>query len=81
MPIYEYSCAACDSKFELLLQMSNATSTPPCPTCNSSDTRKLLSLFASPGSTRSAGDSGDAPAAPATGGGHCGPGSCGCGKF
>lgn len=41
MPIYEYQCNRCDKEFEDIV--SNAQDTPPCPSCGSADTRKLMS--------------------------------------
>jgi putative FmdB family regulatory protein len=43
MPLFEYTCRACDSQFELLVRGS----TPPaCPSCGSADLEKVLSMFA-----------------------------------
>jgi putative FmdB family regulatory protein len=33
MPIYEYYCASCDSRFEKLRPISAAGQSQPCPTC------------------------------------------------
>jgi putative FmdB family regulatory protein len=44
MPIFEYECQACNNKFEELV--SSATTAIACPRCNSTDTRKQLSMFA-----------------------------------
>ena len=41
MPIYEYSCNACSHQFEALVR--NKT-TPVCPSCESEDLERLLSL-------------------------------------
>ncbi|MBI3893751.1 MAG: zinc ribbon domain-containing protein [Candidatus Wallbacteria bacterium] len=83
MPIYEYNCAACENRFELLVPISEASVTPACPSCKSPETRKLLSLFASPspGKSTGGGPSGSEGPKSSGGGGHCGPGSCGCGRF
>jgi putative FmdB family regulatory protein len=48
MPIYEYACAACGTEFEKLVRQSSPA--PECPGCHSTDLRKKLSAFASPGS-------------------------------
>ncbi len=45
MPIYEYSCQACDSKFELMRPFSQSTSPASCPTCKKT-ARRLMSSFA-----------------------------------
>ena len=41
MPIYEYSCRACGHQFESLVLRAE---TPGCPSCQSEDLEKLLSL-------------------------------------
>lgn len=41
MPIYEYECVACSTNYERLQRMSDPD--PPCPECNSSDVRRLIS--------------------------------------
>ena len=46
MPVYEYLCPRCDSRFELLRPISRADEAVSCPRCNN-DTRRLLSPFAS----------------------------------
>lgn len=45
MPIYEYRCASCDSKFDKRLSMALADSRVNCPDCGG-DARRLLSVFA-----------------------------------
>jgi putative FmdB family regulatory protein len=45
MPIYEYRCASCGSKFDKRLSMSAADSQIYCPSCGS-EARRLLSVFA-----------------------------------
>ncbi len=45
MPIYEYVCSECDSKFELLRPMSRANEAAPCPQCHQKAER-VLSRFA-----------------------------------
>lgn len=41
MPIYEYSCNACNHRFEELVRGDD---TPVCPSCESDDLERLLSL-------------------------------------
>ena len=41
MPIYEYSCKACNHEFEVLVR---GEMTPQCPECEGTDLEKLLSL-------------------------------------
>jgi putative FmdB family regulatory protein len=46
MPLYEYCCLECGLAFEKMLGFSEADRLPPCPGCNSSQTRKKLSTVA-----------------------------------
>jgi putative FmdB family regulatory protein len=41
MPIYEYSCDACNNEFELLVRGNER---PACPECGSVKLEKLLSV-------------------------------------
>ena len=41
MPIYEYACQSCEHAFELLIR---SEMTPTCPSCESDDLERLLSL-------------------------------------
>jgi putative FmdB family regulatory protein len=43
MPIYEYACQACGIRFEQLILRSD---TPECPSCQSRNLERLISLFA-----------------------------------
>lgn len=43
MPIFEYRCAACDSRFELLIRGSMV---PACPSCGATSLERILSMFA-----------------------------------
>jgi putative FmdB family regulatory protein len=52
MPLFEYECRSCSYKFEDLV--SSRQTTVVCPRCQSTDTRKLISVFAA-----SAGSGGD----------------------
>lgn len=45
MPIYEYVCSECDSKFELLRPLSQSDEEAFCPHCHKPARRKL-STFA-----------------------------------
>ncbi len=45
MPIYEYVCPSCESKFELLRPMSRANEKVSCPQCQQKAER-VLSTFA-----------------------------------
>ena len=66
MPIYRYDCNSCGQQFETLVRSSE---TPSCPSCESSDLTRQLSLIASPAKS-----AGDAPAWDS--GGSCG--TCPC---
>lgn len=44
MPIFEYRCSECNSKFELLTTNKNSEHVT-CPECKSSKTKKLFSTF------------------------------------
>jgi putative FmdB family regulatory protein len=44
MPIYEYVCSECDSKFELLRPLSQADQTALCPHCHQPARRKMSSF-------------------------------------
>jgi putative FmdB family regulatory protein len=78
MPLYEFACVACDSKFERLLSFQAATTAgAACPSCGRGEARRLVSTFAAlsksgTGESRSVAGAG---CACSTGGG-CG---CGCG--
>jgi putative FmdB family regulatory protein len=55
MPLYEYQCRQCGEEFEKMVRFSEADKNPVCPTCQSPDTRKKISAFASLGSSLSGG--------------------------
>ena len=48
MPIFEYKCKSCEEKFEIFRSSSNLDPVN-CPKCESEDTFKLFSTFASCG--------------------------------
>lgn len=78
MPIYEYRCESCAEKFEVLTGFAERDTVQPCPACESTKTRVLVSSFAF------AGAGGESPlpdfASEGGGGGCCG-GACGsCGS-
>jgi putative FmdB family regulatory protein len=75
MPIYEYNCKKCDSKFEKLVKNAANADHAVCPQCGSKDTAKALSVFAA---VSSAGT--NSSAAPKGMCGRCGgPGPCAMG--
>src|SRR5258705_8079466 len=46
MPIYEYNCRKCDSKFEKLVKNAAHADDAVCPSCGSKNTARALSVFA-----------------------------------
>jgi putative FmdB family regulatory protein len=50
MPIYEYRCKDCGEKFEVYT-FSHADTTIECQACGSENTERLMSGFASSGSS------------------------------
>ncbi len=47
MPIYEYCCPECETKFDLLRPFSQADAPAVCPKCHHEGGRRLVSAFAS----------------------------------
>lgn len=75
MPLYEFACGACDSKFERLLSFDVAESGVGCPRCGAGRARRLISTFAAVSKS----SSGEATTF-AGGGCACSAGGgCGCG--
>ncbi|MEW5960331.1 MAG: zinc ribbon domain-containing protein [Chloroflexota bacterium] len=78
MPLYEYYCADCRTKFEALRPMNKADAPIQCKNCESTQTARTLSLFAAhTNGERSA--SSMAESGNFGGGCGCGSGACGCG--
>ena len=80
MPLHEYLCQSCDARFEALTSQAGADAVA-CPTCESDQTRRLISVIAGIG--RGVSSSPMSPMGSPMGmgmpsGGCCG-GSCGCG--
>ena len=77
MPIYEYFCRTCNTKYEKLRPLRDADTPVSCPTCNEQNSVRALSLFISHvsngGSTRAS----EQPAHHHSGRCGCG-GMCGC---
>jgi putative FmdB family regulatory protein len=74
MPVYEYLCHTCDTRFEARRPMSEAASPIDCPHGHD-DTTRRLSVFAT--SAHSPASMGDAAGAGSPRAGGCGPG-CAC---
>ena len=51
MPLYEYQCSDCGDEFEKVVRFSEADQSPTCPTCQSLNTRKKISVFAALGNS------------------------------
>jgi putative FmdB family regulatory protein len=68
MPIYEYRCKACGSKFEKLVSLSTKIKDIECPECGQHKAEKEVSLF---GGISGASSSGGASLSSAS----CGPSS------
>lgn len=75
MPIYEYRCQDCGSKFEKLVRRAEDASEIECPSCGQKHLQQELSTFAAHagGNSKSAGEQ----LPPCAGGGRCNPGMCG----
>lgn len=71
MPIFEYKCSACGSRFEKLIRRTDEENSLACPTCGAESPEKELSTFAAHANTRSA-----APVAPPCGAACPTPGMC-----
>ena len=72
MPIYEYLCQDCGTKFEKLVRRTSDVPELTCPSCGEKPLRQEHSTFAAHANS---GKSAEMPACP---GGRCGnPGMCG----
>jgi putative FmdB family regulatory protein len=72
VPIYEYTCLACEREFEKLVQ---GTAAVACPACGADRVMRRLSLFRA--RTAVASGAGPSGGSAPMGGGCCG-GGCGC---
>ena len=89
MPLYEFYCADCKDRFEVLTSYEAAqTGTTVCTTCHGANVRKLLSVVAKRrhgggddfGDFGGSGDFGGDGEDFGGGGCGCGGGACGCGN-
>jgi len=46
VPIYEYTCGKCNTKFEELVRTMAEEAAPACPSCGSKKTERAMSVFA-----------------------------------
>jgi putative FmdB family regulatory protein len=74
MPLYEYYCADCQTKFERLIDFAAADRDLHCAHCEGTRVRRLLSVFAA----RRGGDGEFGDGYDFEGSAHAGA-SCGCG--
>ena len=79
MPLYEYYCADCHTKFEALRPMSRADDLIECKNCEGVQTSRVLSLFAAHVKGEGGVSSNVAGNGGFGGGCACGGGGCGCG--
>ena len=73
MPLYEYECQSCHHHFELLVREHTVLA---CPSCQSDDLQKQLSVFAVGADSPKVPARAAAPAACGSCGDPRGPGAC-----
>jgi len=49
MPMYEYECQACGTRFELLQKLGATNEGVTCPKCGAAENERVASSFASGG--------------------------------
>lgn len=76
MPLYAYQCQTCDDTFEMRRSFAEASLATACPTCDGSQTKKLLSRINMGGQAEARKQT--IPLSMKSGGGCCGPRGCGC---
>jgi putative FmdB family regulatory protein len=62
VPLYEYRCSGCGSRFEVLRRMGQGTAGLSCPQCGGEEVEKEFSTFA--GASGGSGDSGAGACSP-----------------
>lgn len=77
MPIYEYYCRTCHTKYEKLRPLRDANAPISCPTCHEQNSVRALSLFISHVSSGDTARAGEPSTHHHSGGCACG-GACGC---
>lgn len=78
MPIFEYRCESCNTKFEVLHRTSQYEDEVVCPSCGSKNYKKLFSVFsASMGNGGSDSACSDGSCSSSSYGGSCASGLCG----
>jgi putative FmdB family regulatory protein len=71
MPIYEYVCLDCKTKFDALRSIKEADAPIACKECNSEHTSRMLSLFFAHSDGRVVAQQSSAAACSSCAGGHC----------
>ncbi len=76
MPVYEYRCSECNTKFDIFHKSSENKEEVICPKCSSKESKKVFSSFSSSidGNTNNFGGSNDSSS---FSGGGCASGMCG----
>ena len=69
MPIYEYRCEDCGTKFEKLVRRAGEAAGLECPSCGKQHLKQELSVFAAHANGTAKSKSADAPMCPS--GGPC----------
>lgn len=80
MPVFEYKCSKCNTKFEVLHKSSVKQDEVSCPKCSSTENKKLFSAFSASvnsGSDFSSPGCADGSCAMPSYGGGCANGMCG----
>lgn len=72
MPLYEYRCSTCRSRFESLLERWDSPA-PRCPQCGGDEVQRELSVFAVGAATETRPTTGRG-----SGAGPCGSSGCAC---
>ena len=57
MPLFEYQCKSCNSKYEVLHKSTLKQAEVSCPSCSSKENKKLFSTFSANVSSESSGSS------------------------
>lgn len=76
MPLYEYVCTDCNTRFDALVRSVATADSVSCESCSGQNVRRLISRFATVGGFDDQATASDFQVR--SGGGCCG-GSCGCG--
>ncbi|MCG9968059.1 zinc ribbon domain-containing protein [Pelotomaculum terephthalicicum JT] len=58
MPIYEFRCTGCGSRFEKLCQLDESGEGLRCPSCGAASPKRVMSSFRAAGGGVNSGDAG-----------------------